>query len=173
MKNLVFAAMLLLGFCAMSVAQDVPKFEVFEGWTTILPEESVDQDYINGWNASLVINANQYAGIAIDISGVYSGDDNPNSIHTFLFGPHVAFRKHETFTPFVHALFGAAHMDASSNIDNDNGLAMAFGGGVDIKINKSVSFRPVQADFMTIRSDGSFYNFARLSTGIVIKIGTF
>jgi hypothetical protein len=173
MRNLVFVAVLLLGFCAVSVAQDVPQFEVFGGWSVVIPEEIVPQDVLNGWDASVVINANKLGGVEIDANGIYSGDEGSPKIHSFLFGPHIAIRKYEKFTPYVHALFGGTHVGYDDSIMNENGFSMAFGGGVDVKINKTFSIRPVQADFMTVRISGDFYNFARLSAGVVIKIGEF
>ena len=48
MRKLVFVAALLLGFCAVSAAQDVPQFEIFGGWNLILPEDNDAVEYFNG-----------------------------------------------------------------------------------------------------------------------------
>ena len=65
--------------------------------------------------------------------------------------------------PFGEVLFGAAHTNAYATIadvetgtvtsgsGNNNGFAMAAGGGIDIKINKNFSVRPVEVDYLLTR----------------------
>ena len=184
MRKLVFVAALLLGFCAVSAAQDVPQFEVFGGWNLILPEDNDAVDYFNGWEGSFVVNANEYAGVVIDVSGTYgslvdNGSDlGTISSYSFLFGPQIRIPASEKVVPFVRALFGAAHFRPPSDLEgneagqlNDNGLAMAFGGGVDIRFNDRFSIRPAQVEFITYRLDGEFINGARFGAGVVFNIG--
>lgn len=171
MRNLIFVAVLLLAFGTMAVAQDVPQFEVFGGWNIVLPEEQVDLDYLNGWEGTFVVNANEYAGVAVDASGQYSGEEGAPSFHSILIGPQVSIPKHERIVPFVRALFGVTHVNFENDIMNENGFTMAYGGGVDVKINDRFSVRPIQAEYMTTRIDGEFINFARLAAGVVINFG--
>jgi hypothetical protein len=79
-----------------------------------------------------------------------SGDLNPK-LFTFLAGPEIKWRNHTRFTPFAHALFGVVYTTATfetpgpaiafSGTDRDAGFAMAFSGGLDVRITRSVSFR--------------------------------
>lgn len=172
MRNLVFVAVLLLGFCAVSVAQDVPQFEVFGGWNIALHEDSSPLDYMNGWDASFAINANSIASAVIDVSGFYSGVDGAPSIHSFMVGPQVKIpQKNEKIVPFVRALIGVGLVRFEDKIENDNGLAMAFGGGLDFLYNERITIRPALIEFMTGRFDGEFLNTVRFGAGIVINVG--
>ncbi|MBN2321654.1 MAG: hypothetical protein JXR49_21425 [Acidobacteria bacterium] len=170
MRKLVFVAVLLLGFCAVSVAQDVPQFEVFGGWNIVLPEGD-EMDYLNGWEGAFTVNANEYAGVVIDISGQYYSGEESVSFYSFLFGPQVKLPGNEKVVPFVRALFGATHVAFEDNIMNENGFTMAIGGGVDINYNDMISIRPAQIEYITYRFDGEFYDSARFGAGIIIKIG--
>ena len=195
MRNLVFVALCLLAFCAVSVAQDVPQFEVFGGWNIILPEEDVPVDYLSGWEGTFTVNANEYASAVIDFSGTYTGwEDNEigmSSIHNFMVGPQVRLTQvSERFVPFIRALFGLSHVrfgdiviegegeDIPLNDEgqlNQNGFAMAFGGGLDININDTFSVRPAQIEFMTVRLNAEgrseFVNNTRFAAGVIFKFG--
>jgi opacity protein-like surface antigen len=195
MRNLVFVAVCLLGFCAVSVAQEVPQFEVFGGWNIILPEEEVPVDFLSGWEGTFTVNANEYASAVIDVSGAYtSWEENVigmKSIHSFMAGPQFRLAQvNETFVPFIRALFGLSHVrfgdvviegeeeDIPLNDEgqlNQNGFAMAFGGGLDININDRISVRPAQIEFMTVRLEAEghseFVNNTRFAAGVIIKIG--
>ena len=173
MRKLVFVAVLLLGFCAVSAAQDVPQFEVFGGWNIVLPEGD-EIDYLNGWEGTFGVNINEYASAVIDVGGVYySGDGDMGSIslHSFMVGPQFKLPGTEKIVPFVRALFGGSHLDTADDLMNDNGLAMAFGGGVDINYNDMISIRPAQIEFVTNRFSGEFVNSARFAAGVVFKFG--
>ena len=75
---------------------------------------------------------------------------NPR-LFNFLGGPEFKKRNHTKFTPFVYALFGMAHARATFKTSgsaftliaerSENGFAMAFGGGVDIRLARRFSLR--------------------------------
>jgi opacity protein-like surface antigen len=72
-------------------------------------------------------------------------------LYNFLAGPEIKARNSTRLTPFAHALFGAAHGNirlktsgagvSLSDSASDTGFAMAFGGGLDIRATRRVSFR--------------------------------
>jgi hypothetical protein len=80
-----------------------------------------------------------------------------------LAGPRFAYRKYAKVTPFAHVLIGANRFrvkpsffapfaDASSITmylpNNHNiGIGVMAGGGFDVKVNKLVSIRAIQADY--------------------------
>ena len=184
MRKLVFVAMLLLGFCAVSTAQDVPQFEIFGGWNLILPEDNEAIDYFNGFEGTFVVNANEYAGAVIGVSGAYcsltEGGEDLGTISNYnvLFGPQIRIPVHERIVPFVRALFGVGMLRLPSDLEgneagqlDDNGLAMAFGGGVDIRVSDMISIRPAQVEFLTWRLSGEYINATRFGAGIVFNIG--
>ena len=153
-SSIIFA----LFSCLLSLpipAQDFPKAEIFGGYQ-FTHLESVNA---NGWNASLTGNINRWFGVAADFSGAYKSGEH---VHTYMFGPVFSARSDEV-TPFAHALFGGASGGGT------NAFAMAFGGGVDVKVADKVAFRLVQGDWLVLRSEGfTSKKNARISTGIVL-----
>jgi hypothetical protein len=98
--------------------------------------------------------------------GGLSGDVQGN-LFTYLFGPQVRIRTHR-FQPFAHLLFGGAHTNvygnafthlcqpiaggcALSKAPAADAFAMEFGGGFDIPINHTVSFRPAEIGYLLTR----------------------
>ena len=101
------------------------------------------------------------------------------TVLNFVLGPRYTFRFHESrFQPFVQALYGGAYSTASTQVSilggeivtphlppivasnlpittrlvvSRTGFAMLTGGGLDIKINKHMTFRPIGADYYLIR----------------------
>src|SRR5579864_4107786 len=119
-------------------------------------------------------------------SGKVSGD-----LFTYLFGPQIKVRAHGVH-PFGHLLFGAAHTnvyaDAFKQICQpiagtcsfktspaEDAFAMAFGGGVDIPLGNTVSFRPAEIDYLLTRYTNPFANSNqnnfRYSAGLVLSFG--
>jgi hypothetical protein len=117
-----------------------------------------------GFETAVIGNVNRYIGIMGDFSAHFSSNEfavpftastQPGSINprlfNFLAGPELKLRNHTRFTPFVHALVGVAHSSATFNTagsiinlsrtDADTGFAVAYGGGLDIRILRRLSFR--------------------------------
>ncbi len=171
-KVLLFASLVFL-FCAMVVAQDAPKVEVFGGYsyfrtlnlTDIVP--SPIEISLNGWNAALTGYVHKNFGLTADFSGVYGSPWDPAvHTHSYLFGP--TFRvPGKRVTGFAHALFGGVHNNLAGT--GANGFAMAFGGGVDVSVNKRVAIRPAQFDYVLFRMWGRDLNGIRYSGGVVFK----
>lgn len=154
MRQLVILA-LSLGLLSVPVmAQNFPKTEIFGGYQFTHFEPGVNA---NGWNASLTGNVNRWFGVAADFSGAYKSGEH---VHTYMFGPVFSARS-DKVTPFAHALFGGA---------GTNAFAMAFGGGVDVKMADKVALRLIQGDWLVLRSEGfTSKKNARISTGIVFR----
>jgi hypothetical protein len=114
------------------------------------------------------------------------------NLFTYLFGPQIKVRAHN-FQPFGHLLFGGAHTNVYGNafktlcqpIAGGCGLskapaaeafAMAFGGGLDIPINKTISFRPAEIDYLLTRFTNPLtktnnQNNFRYSVGLTFNLG--
>src|ERR1051326_7070160 len=142
----------------------------------------------HGLEASLAGNINRWFSLVGDF-GFYRIKDLPPNIsgsaYTYLFGPQFSLR-HEHWTPFVHALFGAARL---SNIQvtppattsaffnrsfSENSFATALGGGVDANFNKHIGVRVFQVDYLLTKfTDGNDnkQNNLRASTGVVLHFG--
>ena len=118
--------------------------------------------------------------------GTVSGD-----LFTYTFGPQIKVRAHGIH-PYGHLLFGAAHTNVYSNAFKqicqpvtggctfktspaDDAFAMMFGGGVDIPLGKTISFKPAEVDYMLTRFTNQFANSNqsnfRYSAGVVFSFG--
>jgi opacity protein-like surface antigen len=170
---------------------------------------------LRGFELSVTRNVHKYVGVKFDYSLHLREDEfsRPagsgtidSTIQNYLGG--IQFKNNEKegprFKPFAHALFGFAHQKEdvdSPNLGavfgvsdfhvNETSFAMAFGGGVDIKLNDRIDVRAGQIDWNIItRGDqqtgivltptpfqtvgtpfvipGNTQNNLRLSVGIVI-----
>lgn len=112
--------------------------------------------------------------------------ETKNSLYNVLGGVQVKDNASETrLKPFGHALIGVGV--ARTKIENftttttgtttttlfgddrftDRGVAMAFGGGLDVKLTDKVDLRAVQVDYNPIRLNGSFDHNVRFGIGFV------
>jgi len=158
---------------AIAVAADnAPQAEVFGGYSYLHCDWGYDIPCnLNGWDASIAINANKYFGIVADFGGVYGkANDTDIKAHTFLFGPKFAVRQGK-ITPFAQALFGVSHEKYSYDDSSFNFFAMSLGGGLDLNAGKNIAVRLAQVEYNQTQSDGFSYNQFRFSTGIVFKLG--
>jgi hypothetical protein len=200
MRNLVLVVVLVLTFSALGMAQDLPQFELFGGWSYVRPDGgSVEGSPTNGWNASVTINITDMVGLVIDANGAYGNytehftlydGEEPyegsvkagTRFHSIAFGPRFTLRQHERYQPFYHAMMGLRHSSVDYLVDtetvdgdwisdvNDNFL-MIFGGGMDIVVNPKFSIRAFQADYTLEKSYGDFKPDLRFATGLVFKFG--
>lgn len=124
-----------------------------------------------GFETSVIRNFTKYIGLKGDFSAHFNNDSDRGPIngctptctivtqnfqiktrvYNFLAGPEFKARNSTRITPFAHLLGGAAHTSANfttagptfnillgrSNTD----VAMAVGGGLDIRASRRVSFR--------------------------------
>jgi opacity protein-like surface antigen len=103
-------------------------------------------------------------------------------LYNFLAGPEIKARNSTRLTPFAHALFGVAHGNirlqtsgagvSFSDSFSKTGFAMAFGGGLDIRATRRVSFRAMMdynPTFIGVTDTGgrSRLDHVRLSIGIL------
>lgn len=103
------------------------------------------------------------------------------TIYTYMGGVQIKDNsKDKKFKPFLHALAGGGtvrqKLSGTCPFDvqslcaaesfTSTGFSAAFGGGIDIKLNKNVSVRAIQADYNPIFIDGTINNF-RIGAGFV------
>lgn len=149
-----------------------------------------------GFNVSGVYNFSKYVGLKADVSGHFKefeanvpGFANQPKINASLYnvlgGVQIKNNsKERRVKPFAHALFGVGIAKAELNDafcrealgtscpaefrDSEKAFAMAFGGGLDVRAGRRVSFRLIQVDYNPIRKDGVTTNNVRFSFGIVL-----
>jgi opacity protein-like surface antigen len=164
-----------------------PKAELATGYSFVRIEGS----NLHGWNVSLAGNVNRNLGIVGDFSGHYNSESatvgtavtsSNLTLTSLMAGPRVSDRSLRWFTPFAHALFGMTRVNAdvtvnqpgipTSSASNDvTGFSMALGGGLDITLRQGFAIRMFQADYYLIRSDGFRHEGARVSAGVVVRLG--
>jgi opacity protein-like surface antigen len=192
-RKLLIFGVLIAVFTVSAIAQDVPKAEIFGGYSYFsadiretVPFQSNPSDRIslNGWNASLTGYMNRFFGVTADFGGHYgspevSGSTLDTKIHTFMFGPQIALRS-ERANVFAHALFGGAKVKADNpiigNVVDDTGFAWGVGGGLDFGLSKNFAVRPAQFDYIWTKAkptglpdpDQAQNNF-RYSAGVVLR----
>jgi opacity protein-like surface antigen len=178
-------------------SDDYRKVEVFAGYSAnnLLsgnPENLDDLDSnstptYRGWNVSAAYNFSRYVGVKADVSGHYGKFtllETPTrvrangSFYNYLAGIQIKDnRKSKRFAPFLQVLGGVATSKVKIDLpsfsgvpdlrDSTTGLAMAIGGGLDLKVNKRVSIRLIQADYNPTFFGGGNQNNVRLGFGIV------
>ncbi len=186
----LFAFVLLLGLFAtarpVKAQEQTSKLEAYGGYYYArfnvnasaaggAPSETFNG---NGGGGQLEYNANNWLGVVGDMAG-YGATATTNGAlvggaFTYLFGPRVNFRRGKV-TPFAQTLFGGIlTTDGIGHSGYENNFAMTAGGGIDFKVSRHVSVRPVQAEyFMTKIPDGlnNRQDNLRIGAGIVVRLG--
>lgn len=182
MKSFLFPLALVMALTLTWVpanAQDQPRMELFLGYSALISpsDQAVLTDgvdtvkvtretaFINGWNASLAVNANNWLGFVGDFSGHYGPVDYRATdsidnitfgtrarIHQYMGGPQFSVRGNSTRL-FIRALIGAVTVKESVSIEDikasasATGLALGAGAGLDVRINDRLAWRAFQADY--------------------------
>ena len=142
----------------------------------------------NGVNLEYTRNVTKHVGITADASAHFYRDTRSTSVGTFsskrdqyflLGGLQFKPGHGKGIRPFAHVLFGASlfrgftsDLRPTGNVytfDDATSVAMAFGGGLDVRLNQRIDLRLIQADYTpTFFGSGRQNNF-RLSVGIILK----
>jgi len=186
----------LFAFVALSslptLAQDrTPVLEVGGGYQF----RSFDQPFgprlnENGGFFTADLNLNRWLGVAAEIDGTRT-DQGVNGTWKdfgFMFGPQIYPLGHHRITPFVHALFGASHINVflpatpgppplPAATVTDNAFTWEAGGGLDWYLTRHVGVRLAEFDFEQQRFFGAGssgnpnQNNFKFSAGIVFRLG--
>jgi len=182
MRKFTWIVALTLFLVVPASAQDTPQLEVYGGGGFFRADLGGADLNLYGWNFSATENLNKWFGGTADFSGFYGQPSSTNvNTHTFMFGPHFAYRKAGAITPFAQVLIGGMRASRGYLISTTypGGLsqsatkfAAAFGGGLDLKVHKHVAIRVIQAEyvvtpFLDLRQDN-----IRLSAGVVFRFGS-
>jgi hypothetical protein len=114
-----------------------------------------------GFHFSPSISVRRWLRVVItDFAGQYRSagvklDGSPDRSRAFqlMFGPEFVKRS-KPVTLFAHSLIGLAYVgrytviDGHGNTERDSGVLAAFGGGLDVKLTRSLGLRVAQFDFL-------------------------
>lgn len=163
---------------ALAVAQERPlsKADISVGYSllnadlTRASSSLSSRQNMNGWYGSITGNFNKNVGMTAELSGQYKKVSGTGSVHlsSILAGPQISTTRGK-WTCFGHGLFGFTH--AGGDVQNDRSLAMAFGGGVQVRATKLISVRLGQLDYFHTNFKESGQNNLRFGAGIVLHLG--
>jgi len=180
--KVVVCLLAVFSIAAIASAQDVPKLDVFVGYSYFRDNPStsgVSSFNLHGGSASVAYNAKNWLSGVADFGGYHAnnilGSGVDGTVSTYLFGPRISYRHHERFTPFAQTLFGVAHASGSGfgSSSTSNAFAASFGGGVDVKLFHRLSLRAAQVEYLLTRfpettTSRETQNNLRVSTGFVV-----
>lgn len=203
MKYTAIIAIIILATITNSFAQEneeYSKWEIYGGYSKQIPAKFstfADNDTAQGYEIAVTRNFNRYIGAKFSQSGIYSNPEiagpgltvkAKNNAYTFVGGVQIKDNKTKSrIKPFAHALFGVTtgktkldyvpcppNFNACSVSQRANNFTMIFGGGIDVKVNKNISIRPIQIDY--VRGNKELNTFitksnVRLGAGIVFTKG--
>jgi outer membrane protein OmpA-like peptidoglycan-associated protein len=162
-----------------------PKWELFGGYSWSDPGAKVGgktlRGQTKGWGASITFNPDKYFGLTLDFGGHYArGDVSPTTTngdtHTIMIGPKFTWRS-EHFSPFAEGLIGLHTVSAHGlDFESSNGVGAQVGGGIDLKVNRSLAIRVLQADYIWAHHNffplpNEEFNGVRLQGGVVWLLG--
>lgn len=171
---------------AAKAQQESARFELYGGFyyarfniDANLPGVAPSATYnAYGGGGQLEYQGKNWIGVVGDLAG-YGATSTANGqlvggAFTYLLGPRVNFRIGKA-TPFAQALFGGIRTTAGiGESGSENNFAITAGGGIDYKVSRHISVRPMQAEyFMTRLPNGlnNRENNLRIGAGIVVRLG--
>jgi opacity protein-like surface antigen len=176
MKLIIVGVSLLLIFTIAALGEDeTPRMETFLGYTFVRANSAthIPSFSANGGSGQFAYNFGSWIGVVADMGAVHNGNIHGISLDStmanFLLGPRVSVRKWGRVRPYFQTLFGGVYGTTSTAVNDlvllgdlpegfnlratrqQTAFAMTAGGGLDIKINKHVFFRPVQLEYFLTR----------------------
>ena len=125
---------------------------------------------LNGFNTSVTRFANSWFGLEGDVAPLF-GHTPANKTAKFLFyggGPHLAYRSNAKIEPWVHGLFGGAHLIPQTVLGSQNAFGVVAGGGLDFKLTPRAFWR-VQGDYVWTRFFSTTQSSYQVKSGIVFN----
>jgi hypothetical protein len=171
-KFLILLPLLVLPVSAL--AQDVPQFEVFGGYSNLYANLNNSSFDLNGVNGSFQENLNSWFGGVLDLSGHF-GTANGFNVNTesASYGPVFSYRKSKVFVPFTHAMLGAVRGSPEylGISKSEERFTVFLGGGLDVRLTDTFALRLFQADYVLTRFSNASQDNLRVSAGVVLTFG--
>lgn len=177
MKVSTIRPVLLIACAGFLLGQEVPKADLFFGYSFLRynSAQTIPAFTANGGIGTFAWNFGDHLGLEAELGGYHNGNVKnyqfDSTSFSYLFGPRISWGRHKKFDPYMHVLFGGQNFSTSiaqssilvvnplttSKLSNGryqtatNAFAMAAGGGIDIRLSKRVTLRPVQIDYYLTR----------------------
>ena len=173
MKRGACALFVFATLATISLAQETPRAEIAVGGSVVEVLEGYTFRMYGG-SGSVAWNVSDWLGIVGDF-GVYHGHPGVSlTTDTYTVGPRFSYRHWDRVIPFGQILIGGVYASAITTgfTGVSNAFAIGTGGGADIKLDGRGRFalRP-QMEYFSFRANGSTSNNARLSLGLVVRVG--
>ncbi len=174
--------------CVPLYAQDTPVVEVYGGYQLLYSAVTLGPTdlKLHGFTAAVEGNFNSRIGIVGEFG---LGMKTINELATIdlkaaslLAGPRFSHRT-DKVRLFAHALFGLQRVSNTVTFLNNpiteiqtNGFGTAIGGGFEFAILEGVMIRPVQLDYIGVRTStggvSSWETGVRYTAGLVLRFGS-
>ena len=126
MRKLVCLLGWVLLFSLGAAAQDVPKVDLFAGYSYVhtSPGVALSSFNANGGVGSVALNLTNWGSLVVEVGGIHAsvinGTDVDATALTYMAGPKITLFHRSRFSPFVQALFGfAERTNAGFNQSHD------------------------------------------------------
>ena len=187
-----------------AAAEDVPKIGTYLGYEYVRfnSATNVPAFSANGGGGQFIYNFNRWISGVVDLGAVHNGNIHnlqlDSTVANALAGPRLSVRHWSRVTPYFQVLFGGVYATTSAALLTDVvlpsgvalptgsflratkaevGFGMTAGGGIDMKISRHVSFRPIGLDYyltrlQNLRTGGDDHQSnLRYSTGFTFLFG--
>jgi len=171
----------LFGLSASAQAQDVPRVDLFAGYTYVHtgPGIALPSFNANGGVGSVALNFTNWGGLVVEVGGIHAsvinGTDVDATALTYMAGPKITLFHRSKFSPFAQALFGFVNTNPGFNQTtlSHNTFAMSPGVGLDWNATRHFGIRLAQVDYLLTRIPTSTnqvdWNNFRFSAGVVFR----
>jgi len=166
---------LLAVFCASvfagsAAAQQDRKYALSAGYAYMRTDSSAGALSLHGINFSLARNVNGWLAIVGDGGGYHLEGFR---LGTVLAGPRFTAGARQRTSAFAQVLLGGAHANAGGSgfPAYHDSVALAFGSGLDYRLNARVALRLAQVEYLQTRLGGAVQHNLRAGAGIVLHFG--
>jgi hypothetical protein len=159
---------------ATAMAQEVPRIEVFGGYSHLIANVNGTSSNFNGATLAVGENVNRWFGGTLDFTGHWGTQAGYRvNTQTLMYGPVFSYRGLPNITPSGHVLMGFVHGSPGylGVSESDRVFGAMLGGSVDVGFTRMVAFRVIQADYLFSRFFHTRQDNIRLSAGIVLRFG--
>lgn len=151
-RSFVFFLALLAGGLVSARAQVAPaafsrQFSVTVGGMGSAFQPDYGPNYLFGGGAFVDVAFSRW--VQVEAEGRWLRLNQYENIwqDNYLIGPRVPIRRFWKATPYAKALIGAGTMNFQFNYANGKFTAIAYGGGVDVKLSNRLSLRAIDVEY--------------------------